>query len=705
MTAGVRPRPAPAPTVGGGVPPTPAGAHVGTAALVALLLAGIAALAAVHLTQGTAAVGASDLLRLLTGRGTDVAADVLIASRLPRLLAGLLVGGALGMAGTALQSVARNPLAAPDTLGVDAGAYLALVVTAAFGVSLPVLPAGGVAFAGGLAAAALVMGMSGAGGSGPTRLVLAGSAVGLALMSAATFLLVLDPEGTVGLFAWRAGSLVQTGLGGLRQMAPVVVVAMTACLLLARRLDLLALGDDAASVLGVPVRRTRVLVVVVAVLLSAAAVAVAGPVGFVGLAAPALVRLGTSRLPALQRHLVLLPLGALAGVLVVLAADVLLRALLGGQGGVEVPTGVVTSLVGAAVLVGVASRHRDSGHVRQPPGAVGAGVRTRRRAVVVLAAAAAVAAGCAVAGMLLGDTVVLLGDLANWLGGRSGDAITFVLDARAPRVAGALLAGAALGVAGAVVQGVCRNPLAEPGILGITGGAGVAAVLVITFLPSAGTWTLTAGAAAGAVVAFGLVHAFAARGGLSSDRLVLVGIGVWTASTALTSVVLITSDPWNLALALTWLSGSTYGRTLAQVVPVLLALLVVVPALLASHRALDLLSLDDDTPQLLGVRLGRTRLGLLAGAALLAATAVAAVGVVGFVGLVAPHLARGLVGSHARRVLPTAALLGAAVVSVADTVGRTVIAPGQIPAGLVTALIGTPYFIWLLWRSRPLALR
>src|SRR5690606_28345796 len=131
-------------------------------------------------------------------------------------------------------------------------------------------------------------------------------------------------------------------------------------------------------------------------------------------------------------------------------------------------------------------------------------------------------------------------------------------------------------------------------------------------------------------------HAFAAGGGLSSDRLVLAGIGVWAAATALTAVVLVAGEPWNLALALAWLSGSTYGRTLAQVVPVLLALLVVVPALLASHRALDLLSLDDDTPQLLGVRLGRTRLGLLAGAALLAATAVAAVGVVGFVGLVAP---------------------------------------------------------------------
>ncbi|MGI5151905.1 iron chelate uptake ABC transporter family permease subunit [Plantactinospora sp. CA-294935] len=148
------------------------------------------------------------------------------------------------------------------------------------------------------------------------------------------------------------------------------------------------------------------------------------------------------------------------------------------------------------------------------------------------------------------------------------------------------------------------------------------------------------------------------------------------------------SDPWNTAKALTWLSGSTYGRTAAQVVPVAIALLLLTPVVALARRDLDLLSLDDDTPRVLGVRLGRTRLVALAGAALLTSTAVSAIGVIGFVGLVAPHIARALVGGRHARMLPVAALVGAILVSLADTLGRTPIAPAQIPAGLVTAMVG-----------------
>jgi ABC-type Fe3+-siderophore transport system permease subunit len=174
----------------------------------ALFLAGIAAsvlAAAVHLTQGTSSVDAADLMRLATGQGTEETAAVLVASRLPRLLAGALVGVALGFAGAALQPLARNPLASPDTLGVNAGAYLAVVTEAALGLSLPVVPAGGLAFLGGLAAAGLVLVLSAGGTTGPTRLVLAGSAIALALGSLTTLLLLLFQESTVGLFAWAAG--------------------------------------------------------------------------------------------------------------------------------------------------------------------------------------------------------------------------------------------------------------------------------------------------------------------------------------------------------------------------------------------------------------------------------------------------------------------------------------------------------------------
>ena len=660
----------------------------------------VVAFAAVHVTQGTAEVDAGDVWRLLAGQGTDQAAAVVLASRVPRVLAGLVVGVALGVAGAALQSVARNSLASPDTLGVNAGAYLAVVAAAAFGLSLPLYLSAAMAFAGGLLAAGLVLALSAGGGSGPTRLVLAGSATALALHALTTMLLLLFSQDTVGLFAWGSGSLAQIGPDGVAQMGPLVALVTLCLLVLARRLDILSLGDDAASVLGIDVRRTRLVSVVLAVLLSAAAVTVAGPVGFVGLCAPALVRLVAPMVPGLSRHRALLPMSGLAGVAVVLGADVVLRAVLGPQGGVEIPTGVVTTLVGAVFLVVLARRFRDSGPTRHAPAARSTRLRDGRAVWVVTGLALACVAGAAVAGMLLGDALLLTGDVVNWATGRSGDVVTHVLDARFPRVLAALLAGAALAVAGAAVQAVCRNPLAEPGILGVSGGAGIGAVLVITLAPLAGVWTLTGAAALGAVVACGLVFGLAAKGGLSSDRLVLIGVGVSAGAMSVITFTIVLTDPFNGVKALTWLSGTTYGRTLPQLVPLAPALLVVVPLMARSRRDLDLMALDDDTPRVLGIQLLRTRLLILAASALLTATAVTAIGVVGFVGLVAPHAARALVGGRHARVLPMAALLGALLVSLADTLGRTVIAPGQLPAGLLTAVIGTPYFVWLLWRSR-----
>ncbi|MEU8261609.1 iron ABC transporter permease [Micromonospora sp. NPDC048999] len=652
----------------------------------------------VHLTQGTSSVGALDLLRLLTGADDDTA-RVLVASRIPRLLAGLAVGVALGAAGAALQSLTRNPLASPDTLAVNAGAHLAIVVAAAFGLALPALPAGGLAFCGGLAAAGLVMALSAGGQAATTRLILAGSATAMALSSVTMLLMLLFEQATIGLFAWGNGSLVQADLTAFTQLAPVIGLAVLLLVVLGHRLDILALGDDTATVLGLDVRRTRLTVVLLAVLLSAAAVTLAGPIGFVGLCAPVIVRLLGRVVPGVHRHRVLLPLSSIVGVVIVLGSDVLLRAVLGGQAGVDVPTGVVTTLFGAALLVWLARRHRDAGPTRRPPGGHAA-VRSHAFHRTVVTACAVAAVSAVVLGMLAGDTWVLVGDIANWVQGRTGPAYTFVLDQRWPRVAAAALAGAALAMAGTTVQAVCRNPLAEPGILGITGGAGIGAVSLLTFVPLAGVAAISAAAGVGAIVAFALVYGLSRYRGLSSDRLVLIGFGVWQGGTAIITFIIVTSDPWNTGKALTWLSGSTYGRTAPQVLPVAIALLVSIPAVIAARRDLDLLALDDDTPRVLGVRLDRARLLALGAAALLTSTAVSAVGVIGFVGLVAPHAARALVGGRHARVLPVAVLLGAVVVSLADTLGRTVIAPAQVPAGLVTAMIGTPYFVWLLWRSR-----
>ena len=691
-----------APPGSGAGTPAPGGPvrRLRVASLLLLGCATVVVLAAVHLTQGTASVGAVDLIGLAFGSGDQNALNVLTASRLPRMLAGITVGLALGIAGALLQSLARNTLASPDTLGVNAGAHFAVVLAAVIGLSLPTLWAGALATAGGLTAAGLVLLISAGGASGPTRLILAGTATALALHSVTAVLLILFEQETMGLFAWGSGSLVQADLSAVRQMAPVVLLAVAAGLALGRRLDILALGDEPAAVLGVSVRRTRVIVAVVAVVLAGAAVTIAGPIGFVGLCAPAIVRLLGTVAPGLHRHRVLLPAAGLAGIIIVLGADILVRAALGGHRGVDIPTGVVTTVFGAIVLIALARRHRDSGPARRPPAARAGAARSRARFSAVVITCVAVLGGALVAAILLGDTWLLLGDVTNWLAGRSGRAVTFVLDTRLPRVLAAALAGAALAIAGTTVQAVCRNPLAEPGLLGITAGAGVGAVIVLALVPAAGVLLLTSAAGVGALLAFALVYSLSWRGGLNSDRLVLIGIGVWAGGLAVITFIVVLTDPWNVAKALTWLSGSTYGRTMPQVVPVAIALVVLTPLVVAARRELDLMSLDDDMPRVLGIPLERMRLVALTGAALLAATAVSAIGLVAFVGLVAPHAARALVGARHTRVIPVAALLGAILVSIADTVGRTTIAPAQMPAGLLTALLGTPYFVWLLWRSR-----
>ncbi|MET9971925.1 iron chelate uptake ABC transporter family permease subunit, partial [Streptomyces sp. NPDC006356] len=339
--------------------PSAAMSRTGAAAVTAALLLLVAALAVVDITQGTAAVGASEVWKALTGRADAADASVVVASRLPRMTAGILVGAMLGMAGAALQKVSRNVLASPDTLAVNAGSYLALGLVAVTGVSLPLFASSGVALIGSLAAAAVVLGLSGL-GTGTVRLVLAGTALMLGLNAVTEGLLLLFPEETHGLYQWNQGSIGQNGFDGVLQMAPIGLAGLAGLLLVARRVDALALGDDAARGLGVPVRATRITAVVLAALLSAASVTLAGPIGFVGLCAPALVRPLARRFRAFARSRANLPVTGLTGAALVLGSDVLLRALVPADTAVAVPTGVITSLVGAAFLIVMAVRLKDT---------------------------------------------------------------------------------------------------------------------------------------------------------------------------------------------------------------------------------------------------------------------------------------------------------------------------------------------------------
>lgn len=675
-----------------------------TAAALLGLVAILVIASAWHITQGTSGIGIGELFSAVTGTLSPAedgpsARDILLGSRLPRVGAGILVGIALGVAGALFQSLARNPLASPDTLAVTGGAYFAVTVVTAFGIAIPIWASGGVAFLGGLLAAALVLGLAGGAGASTTRLVLAGTATAMALQAGTSTLLILFAEETTSLFSWGSGTLNQLdGTAALRSI-PVIAVIAAGAILLSRRLDLLGLGDDAASVLGVPIRSTRTLGILLAVMLTATAVTLAGPIGFVGLCAPVIARLLARIVPGLGRHAVLFPSAGLIGAIIVIVADALLRAIVGATEAITLPSGVTTTVLGAIVLVLLARSMRTASPATTTS-AANSTVIGPRRAGLVIAAGVLVLIAVAVLGLLTGERFYLLGDALLWLQDRAAPVIDFAFDSRAPRVAAALAAGAALGLSGTLVQASARNPLAEPGLLGITGGAGLGAVIVVTLIPGAGVGLVSAVGIVGALLAFAIVYGLSWRGGMNTDRLVLIGIGLWFGFTALTTLFLVRANPWDTPALFTWLSGSTYGRTWADIAPVALALLVAVPLAFVWTRELDLLALDDDTPRLVGVPREPVRLAVLITAAILAAVSVSAVGVVGFIGLVAPHAARALVGARHARAVPTAMLLGSVGLVVADALGRTVIAPAQIPAGLIVALIGAPYFVYLLARTR-----
>jgi iron complex transport system permease protein len=277
----------------------------------------------------------------------------------------------------------------------------------------------------------------------------------------------------------------------------------------------------------------------------------------------------------------------------------------------------------------------------------------------------------------------------------SHDEIVLVL--RAPRVLMVAIVGASLAIAGAAMQVVLRNDLADPYVLGLSGGASLGAVGSLAAFPG-----LPAGpmAAVGAAAAAFLVRAVV-RGPYDPTRMLLGGIAVGSVLASITGVLLVLAPPERLLrAAMFWLFGGVGTPPPERLVVPAALLVAALVWLLGRAETLDRLLLGDDVATTLGVNVPAQRRAVVVVAVLLTAASVAVAGLIGFVGLMAPHAARRLVGSQHRRLLPVAALLGALLVSVADTLARTLFAPRELPVGLVTAAAGGPFFLWLLGRRR-----
>lgn len=272
---------------------------------------------------------------------------------------------------------------------------------------------------------------------------------------------------------------------------------------------------------------------------------------------------------------------------------------------------------------------------------------------------------------------------------------------RLPRIVVAIMVGAALGVSGAILQGIVRNPLASPDIFGITGGASVAAVAFITYLagPVSLKW-LPVAAFAGAALVSVAIYLLAWSKGVTPTRLVLIGIGISAGTSSLTMLMITLSPITAASRAYIWLTGSIYGASWENVYTLLPWVLVFIPFALVYARNVNVQELGDDVAKGLGAPVQRHRLILLFVSVALAGAAVAVAGAIGFVGLIAPHIARKLAGPSFGGLIPVAALIGSLLLLVADTIARTAFLPLDIPAGVFTAAVGAPFFIYLLYRNR-----
>ncbi|WP_010275211.1 FecCD family ABC transporter permease [Paenibacillus senegalensis] len=302
----------------------------------------------------------------------------------------------------------------------------------------------------------------------------------------------------------------------------------------------------------------------------------------------------------------------------------------------------------------------------------------------------------------LGNEFISPHNVIQTMTGQGSDEHVLILNIlRLPRMVVALLAGAALGVAGAILQGIVRNPLASPDIIGITGGASFAAVAFIAyFAGNVSIHLLPVAAFCGAGLVSVVIYLLAWSKGVTSTRLVLIGIGVSAVMSALTMLMISVSPSQSAGQAYIWMAGSVYGSSWSNVLTLLPWVVVFIPFAFIYARNITVQELGDDVAMGLGSSLQRQRAVLLLISVALAGSAVAVAGAIGFVGLVAPHIARKLVGPSFGGLIPTAALIGGLVLLLADTVGRTLFLPQDIPAGVFTAAVGAPFFIYLLYRNR-----
>ncbi|GGG20577.1 Fe3+-hydroxamate ABC transporter permease FhuB [Rhizobium wenxiniae] len=645
-----------------------------------MLLVGLLSLllAAINLQR---VLPASEWLDALSSQQPGSIQELLFAwAALPRLAVAFLCGTALSLSGLLFQQSLRNPLAEPTTLGTSAGAQAALLASLVWAPGLLGIGQGPIAIIGAALATATVFGICSRAGRSPISIILAGLVVNLTLGTICAIIILLYPEQSEDLAQWQTGRLEQTGWMPALCLGLCSLTGWAITAFLCRSLRLLEMEDAVAISLGMKPAWLRGISLAIAIIVAGTVVATIGTIGFIGLAVPALARaLGARDLRALVLWAPLL-----GGLLLVLADQIVqLPAFLNGH----FPTGTLASLLGAPVLLVLLSGTRS---------------RTLRSASRQMTSSRLLIRPRHLLGIILITLVLLAVSLVLGRGPSGWEWSTdveLIKRWRLMRVEASLSAGILLGISGVLIQRVTANPMASPEVMGISAGATLGAIALLFVSTTFTSGDLFAACAIGSLLVTSAIVILARRANFAPDRIILIGIALSTIVGAIGAFVIAMGGPAR-GLLLTWFSGSTHRVTQDQA---MLAATVATLAMVVAplfRRRLEVLELGEDNARALGLPVSATRGAIILYSAISTAAATIIVGPASFVGLLAPHMVRQF-GIH--RPLPqifASAFAGGALMLVADWLGRTLIFPWQMPAALLTALIGGPLFLYSMRQQR-----
>lgn len=601
----------------------------------------------------------------------------------------LLAGGLLGFASLLLQQVLNNPLASDGTLGISSGAQAALFFVAILlpnGITVGssgVLGASVVALIGALLSLVLVVGLAWRKQFSPLLLILSGLVVNLYFGAFSSMMMLFYPEESRGLAQWGAGSLVQDNWQDVLWLSYQAVPLFAVVAWLIRPLSILSLNEENASSLGVPVMPLRLVGIVVSAYAVATVVSLVGMLGFVGLAAAVIVRQLAIRSFAGQL------VGAfLLGALLLALTDTLLQLLQHWQG-VYLPTGAVTAVLSSPLLLWLMFRTlKTTGRVRERTAVMPRAVSPWLLPLLL--------AGLAVVVLL----ALLIGRGATgWqslFAMTSSELVGSLVELRLPRVFASLAVGILLAIAGVILQFLTKNPMASPELLGVSSGTamGILAVLfVLPFAPSASLFWVAG--IFGAFIALLVLLMINQRNGMLPEKVLLTGLSLSALFDTLQRLVIASGD-LRVSQLVAWLSGSTQHITANSAFGLVVFSLFALGGSLLFARWLALLNLSSVIAQSLGLTLHRTRLCLILMSALFTAVATLVIGPFSFIGLLVPHLARFLGGYKPVPQLLISACLGGIIMVFADWLGRQILFPYEVPAGLMATLIGGTYVLLMV---------